>query len=243
MSQSSSIGVVAAGLLIAAGTATGGWFIGDGFYEGRKTTRYVTVKGLSERVVRADMAEWPLQISSASNDLSTAQRQIESDLNGVIVFLTDAGLPAADIIRQRLQVVDQLAERYNNANIRDNRYIITQTILVRSDQVDLVQTLSRRTSELVKNGIVIQDNMGPTFTFTQLSGIKPEMVAEATKDARASAERFAEDSDSEVGSILKASQGYFSINPLIQSNPYASGNEQIDKKVRVVTTIDFSLED
>ncbi|MBB4658697.1 SIMPL domain-containing protein [Parvularcula dongshanensis] len=236
------VSIILAGLLVGVGAALAGFFIGDGFEAGREPVRSVTVRGLAEREVRADLAEWPLQITAADDDLQTARRRVEQDLTALTAFATEAGLPAGEVIRQRLQVVDQAAERYRQGPITGGRYIITQTVLIRSAQVDLVEQLSRRTSELVERGVVVQDQ-GPSFVFTALSEIKPEMIAAATRDARSGAEQFAEDSGSRVGDILSASQGYFSISPLIEANPYASPGEQVEKKVRVVTTIDFRIED
>ena len=157
--------------------------------------------------------------------------------------LTDGGLPLEDVYPQRLEVVDQLAQQYRAGPIQGNRFIITRTLLVRSDDVRKVEELSGNTGAIVKDGVIISDATGPSYSFTKLNEIKPEMIAEATKDARASAERFAADSNSDVGAILKANQGYFQILPLV-ADMYGGGESgQIEKIVRVVTTIDYLLED
>ncbi len=234
--------IIVGSLLVGLGAALAGLFIGQGYEAGRDPVRRVTVRGLSERAVRADLAEWPLQITAAGDDLSATQEEVEADVAAVLAFVTEGGIAAEDVIRQRLQVVDQAAQPYRQGPITGGRYIITQTLLIRSRAVDLVESLSRRTSQLVGRGVVVQDQ-GPQYVFTGLTEIKPPMIAEATRDARAGAERFAADSGAEVGPILTASQGYFSIGPLIEANPYASGAGQIDKKVRVVTTVDFQLVD
>ena len=231
--------LLAAGLL-AGGLALAGYLLGEGIEEGTEPVRQVTVRGLAEREVRADVAEWPINLVASGDDLQAVSRRLEADLAALTAFLTEGGLPADDVIRQRLTVSEN--QSYGNGP-PPPRYTINQTVLVRSARVDLVEAISRRTAGLIAAGVVIQDYQGPQYVFTDLTAIKPEMIAEATRDARAAAEQFAEDSGAEVGAILRASQGYFEITPLIQASQYASPGEQVDKKVRVVTTIDFELDD
>ncbi|MEM8988761.1 MAG: SIMPL domain-containing protein, partial [Pseudomonadota bacterium] len=241
--NASNGGMIIGGFLVAAGLALAGFFVGDGFLEGRKETRYVTVKGLAERQVRADVANWPLRFTAAGNELSEVQAKIEADTAAISEFLTDGGVPAADVRPQRLEVVDQLAQQYRSGPIQGNRFIITQTVLVRSSKVDTVEALSRQTGELVKRGVILSDMAGPRYSFTALNDIKPAMIAEATRNARDSAEQFAADSGSDVGAILRANQGYFQILALV-NDMYGQGEAgQADKVVRVVTTIDYLLED
>jgi hypothetical protein len=235
------IAIVLAGLLVGLGLAAAGYLVGEGFAEAREPVRRVTVRGLSEREVRADMAEWPLQLTAASDDLQAAARMIDEDVKTLTAFAGEAGVPAADVVRGRVQVTDQSADPYRQGGYTGPRYVVSQSVLIRSGEVAGVEALSRRTSDLIARGVVVQDNQGPSFVYTRLAEVKPEMIAEATRDARAAAEQFAEDSGAEVGAILNATQGYFSISPLIETNPYASPGEQVDKKVRVVTTVDFEL--
>lgn len=238
-----SASIILGSILIAIGTASAGYFIGDGFYEGRKTERRVTVRGLAERETRANIANWKLRFTAASNNLSEAQAKIESDYLKLKNFLIGAGLTNDEINLGQLEVIDQKAQQYRSNVIDNNRFIITQNVSVRSNQVDLVEQLSRQTGDLVKQGLILQDNQGPSFVFTNLNDVKPDMIAAATKDAREAAEKFAEDSGARVGNILRASQGYFSIEPLVPTDDYRGAAGQIGKKVRVVTTIDYALED
>ena len=231
--------LLAAGLL-AGGLALAGHLVGEGIQEGTEPVRQVTVRGLAEREVRADVAEWPINLVASGDDLQAVSRRLEADLAALTAFLTEGGLPPGDVIRQRLTVSEN--QPYGQGP-PPPRYTINQTVLVRSREVSVVEAISRRTAGLIAAGVVIQDYQGPQYVFTDLTAIKPEMIAEATRDARAAAERFAGDSGAEVGAILRASQGYFEITPLIQASQYASPGEQVDKKVRVVTTIDFELDD
>lgn len=236
-------GGIIGSIVIALGIASAGYFVGDGFYEGRKSERRVTVRGLAERETRADIANWKLRFTAASNDLTAVQARIESDFLKLKNFLVGAGLSDDEILPGQLEVIDQKAQQYRSNPIDNNRFIITQNVQVRSRQVDLIQQLSRQTGDLVKQGLILQDNQGPSFVFTQLNEVKPDMIAAATKNAREAAEKFAEDSGAQVGNILRASQGYFSIEPLVPTDDYRGAAGQIGKKVRVVTTIDYALED
>ena len=236
----SSLPTLLAAALVAGGIGLAGYLVGEGIEEGTAPVRQVTVRGLAEREVRADVAEWPISLVASGDDLQAANQRMERDVQALTRFLTEGGLLSDDVIRQRLTVSENT--HYGNGP-RPPRYTINQTVVVRSRRVELVEAISRRTADLIAAGVVVQDYAGPSFVFTDLGSIKPEMIAEATRDARAAAEQFAEDSGAEVGGILRASQGYFTISPLVQANQYASGGEQVDKKVRVVTTIDFELDD
>ena len=235
-------GTIVAGALVALGLAAAGYLVGEGVREGTGPVRKVTVRGLSEREVRADIAEWTIQLQAANDELGVALTSIEDDLAAVTRFATEGGLPEGEVMRGRLSVTQQPRDPYANGP-PPPRYLLTQSVTLRSSEVALVEALSRRTADLVARGVLLQDYQGPQFVFTGLTAIKPEMIAEATRDARAAAEQFAEDSGAGVGDILAASQGYFDVSPLLQTNPYASPGEQVDKKVRVVTTVDFELTD
>jgi hypothetical protein len=238
----SSPAVIAAALCIAIGFTIGGYFVGEGFREGRKTDRYVTVKGLSERFVKADVAIWMLRFTATGDDLGQAQEKIDRDLDAITSFLTDAGLKAEEIRPLRLEVTDRLAQAYRGDQSRAGRFTISQTIRVRTDSVDLVAALSRRTGELVKRGVILSDMGGPSYLYTKLNEIKPSMIAEATRNARRSAEQFAADSNSRIADIRRANQGVFQILARDGGRTISEAN-QLDKKVRVVSTIVYLLAD
>lgn len=227
---------------VALGLLGGGYFIGAGFEEGRRDQRFVTVKGLAERVVSADLALWPLRFTATGNDLGAVQSEIDQDVEAIRQFLTESGLPEDAIEPQRVEVIDLLAQPYRPEGADASRFIIAQTILVRTDRVDLVAALNQQTGELVRRGIVLQDTGGPTYLFTQLNDIKTEMIAEATQNARATAEQFAEDADSVIASIRRANQGVFQILPRDEA-PGLMEASQVQKKVRIVSTIGYLLAD
>jgi hypothetical protein len=227
--------------LIALGMVGAGWLIGHGFQQGRQAEHYVTVKGLAETFVQADLAIWPLRYTATGDDLNQVQAQIDADGAEITSFLIRQGLAAEEIQPQRVEVTDLLAQAYRPEGAAESRFIVAQTILVRTEQVDLVAALNRATGELVSRGVVLLDTGGPTYVFTDLNAIKPQMLAEASANARAAAEQFAADVDSALAGIRRASQGIFEILPR-DAAPGISEAGQIDKKVRVVSTIEYLLE-
>lgn len=232
--------------IIAAGIAVGGIFVGTGLSEFRTEDRYVTVKGVAEREARADLAIWPLHVSAASNDLAQANANLQRSVAEVRRFLARHGIDTTAVSTQAFAVTDHAANPYGGGQPRESRYVIRQTVVVRSTAPEVVQAASQRVAELVTAGVVLSSGeeygaRGPTFVFSGLNELKPTMIAEATARAREGAEQFARDSRSTLGKIRTANQGVFAI--LARDNvagvPEAS---QIVKTVRVVATVEYFLE-
>lgn len=238
-------GVGGAGLLLAIGVALAGWFIGDGFVAGRRADNIVTVKGLAEREVKADLALWPLRFVATNDNLAVAQGKIAADTAVVTRFVTEAGIDPASVQTEPLEVTDRLAERYRSGPV-ESRFIVAQTVMVRSTDVDRIDALARRLGDLVAAGVVLttegQPYPGPLYLFTGLNDIKPSMIGEATVNARDGAEKFAADSGSQIAGIRRAAQGVFQILPR-DNAPGVIEERQILKTVRVVSTIEYLLED
>lgn len=196
--------------------------------------REVTVKGLAEREVPADLVTWPITYSVAGDDLTTLYDQVNANNDKIIKFLTSNGIDRKDISVNPPDTYNALSNQYRSGNFNYN-YSINCTVTVTTKMVDKVRELLNRQSELLKQGIAFS-NSYINYQFTGLNTIKPEMIGEATKAAREAAAQFAADSDSRVGKIKHASQGQFSIEDSDSSTPYI-------KKVRVVTTIVYYLKD
>jgi len=231
-------------VLVALGLSLGGWFIGEGFARGRASDRFVEVKGLAEREVTADLALWPLRYVSTGNDLTATQVQITRNTRQVFAFLSRNGIDTTAVQLQALEVSDAFANRFPGERAGP-RYVIQQTVMVRSGKPEVVMAASQRVSELVGAGVVLSSSGeygigGPTFIFTRLNQLKPSMVKEATANARAAAEQFAADSRSDLGSIRQASQGIFVIMPRDQA-PGVNEGAQLQKIVRVVSTVQYFL--
>ncbi|UCG75396.1 MAG: SIMPL domain-containing protein [Gemmatimonadota bacterium] len=232
--------------LIAIGIAAAGWQVGHGFSQGRAVDRFVTVKGVSERGVEADLALWPLQFVSADNDLSRAQRRLDESIRVTLAFLAEQGLDTTETRLQGLRVTDVLANPYQQQRTV-NRFVVQQTLVLRSTEPRRALAASERIGKLVDAGVVLSSGSeygigGPTFLFTGLNDIKPEMIAEATARGREAAEQFAADSRSRIAGIRRANQGVFVILPRDQA-PGLTEQGQLEKTVRVVSTIEYFLED
>ncbi len=227
--------VLASAGLLTIGLVAGGYLLGDGLLRAREADRSVTVRGLAERNVTADLATWTIAYSSKSANLAEAQAEIDRDTDAIRGFFTGLGFKA-DALQPTGANVSQYSE-YGKTT-----YTIRQRLSLRTTDIEKAQAAVARQFDLIKRGVVLEDGSGMSYTFTKLNDIKPEMVAEATGDARKSAQQFAEDSGTDVGSIKSATQGYFSV----QSRDGDGGGYGVSdtpyKKVRVVTTVNFYLE-
>jgi len=230
-------------LVLAAGLALGGLAVGLGFARGRSAERFVTVKGVSEREVRADLAIWPLRLVAASNDLAQASATLRDAERAVRAFLAEQGIDSSQVTAQDFSASDAFANQYGG-NVT-TRYALRQTLVVRSTDPERVLRASGLVAELVQAGVVLSSgqeygNQGPTFLFTGLNDVKGPMIAEATARAREAAEQFANDAGAAIGGIRRANQGVFEILPRDQA-PGISQESQLVKTVRVVSTVDYLL--
>ena len=245
MLQRSRLRPVAAAVLLAIGIAFAGWQIGHGFVRGREQTPVVSVKGVAEHEVTADLALWPLRFVATGDELGQVQRQVSADEKRVRAFLNAAGLPEQAIEVQGLEVTDLLAQAYRSTGPVESRFIVAETLLVRTTDIQKVVEASQQLGDLVAAGVVLGGQnggpiQGPTYLYTRLNDIKPAMLQEATKNARLAAEQFAADAGSRITGILRASQGVFQILPR-DAVDGASEQAQAAKIVRVVSTIDYGL--
>lgn len=249
--QTAVRGAAALGFWLALGLIIGGWVLGSEIKATRLSDRYVTVKGLVERTVKSDLAIWPITYKEAGDDLPSVYARTEADKKIILDFLDQQGIKPPEIELGLVRVVDTQANEYGGVNRAPHRYIVEQPITVRTSRVDQVAAAAQKTIQLVQKGIVLNSNPGQglTYKFTALNSIKPDMITEATRNARAAAERFALDSGSKVGSIRQANQGVFSILPADQGGDSGEGVEgsfasdsSIMKTVRVVTSVQYYLD-
>ena len=230
-------------IIIAIGLASAGWLAGQGLVESRLGHRTVVVKGFSERLVKADIGFLPVRFNALGGELESARASLELSEQAVLGYLKSKGFSANDWEVQNIKVEDRLTAYNSSGAPRANRFVLTEDIVVRSSDVDKLVAASRNISDLLRQGVVLtsdQYNSGPSFIFTKLNDLKPEMLTQATQRARKAAEQFARESGAKVGAIFSANQGLFTIGPAIQI-PNERGDKQVDKKVRVVTTITYFL--
>lgn len=227
------------GIFIFLGLAAVGYLMSQAIIQYKQMDRSVTVKGLSEKELMADVVIWPIGYSIADNDLATLYETIETNNQLIGDFLTSKSIPNSAISFAPPSITDKSAQDYGNANNSTFRFVGSQTVTVYSEQIELVRQAMTQLSELGKQGIVIKGNNYENRTeylFTGLNEIKPEMIEQATQNAREVALKFAADSSSRLGKIKQARQGQFSISDRDQNNPHI-------KKVRVVSTIEYYLAD
>jgi hypothetical protein len=242
----------ALGILLAIGLIVGGLLLGTRIRDFKRADRYVEVKGLVERAVKSDSATWPISFSEAGDSLPTVFAASEKDKAAVIAFLQAQGFAQQDITLGSISVTDRSTQQFNS-NEHGPRFIVQQTITLQSNDVDKVAAANAKTADLIRAGVVIQSGQngggggGVLYKFNGLNALKPDMITEATRNARASADRFAADSGSQVGAIRSANQGVFSISAANAGGTGEDGgfDQQADssimKKVRVVSTIDYYL--
>ena len=228
-------------LMIATAFIVMGNFIKDGLIQIKSADRFVTVKGLSERDVKADLALWPIQFKVADDDLSKAQAELTLETNLITSFLITHGIKESEVTISQVVINDAHAQQYRQNNV-GTRFTIDKTILVRTNDVDAVEKASQAVGDLIAKGVLIGYNALPQYSYTKLNDVKPEMIAAATQNARHAAQQFANDSGATVGAIRSATQGYFSINArdVVSGVPSTAA---LYKKVRVVSTVEYYLND
>lgn len=223
-----SIGLVVAALLFS-----------QALLDFKRQDRYVTVKGLAEREVAANLAIWPITFSVNGDELGQLQNQLEQASRSVSAFLQEHGFAAAELTRSPPKITDFYSQTYGSQR-PPQRFQALRTITVQTANVAAVRNAQEAASDLLGAGIVLAQDYeygsGAQFLFTGLNDIKPEMIAEATASAREAARQFASDSDSTVDGIRNANQGLFTINERDSNSPDI-------KIVRVVSTLQFYLAD
>lgn len=230
---------VIAAALVALGLLGAGWFAAQGMARLRTQDRFVTVKGSAEKIVDADLVVWPLAHTVVGNDLAGVQRRLDANTATIRGFFARAGFRAAEIVVSPPRLEDRWSYAYGE-NRPPERYRYSTTVTLRTNRVAEALAALRRTGELVSRGVVLgsegDPGGGPEFDYTRLNDIKPALIAEATANARKSAEQFAKDSGARLGGIRSANQGVVSIGDRDRGSPHV-------KNVRVVTTVEYFLRD
>ena len=225
---------VIAGALIALGLCLGGMFVYLGINNFAAKDRAVSVKGLSTREVEADYAVWPLSFGWNGNDLPALYSQLEKVSERVKKHLLSLGFEESDI-RQGSISVSNNWENYYGDRRPEYRYTLSTSLIVSTDKVQLVVASQGKEADLLKEGIIVTSNKWDLdYQYNGLPELKPAMIEDATRNARAVAQKFADDAQCSLGSIRRASQGQFSIEP-DEYQPWV-------KHVRVVTTVDYFLD-
>jgi len=231
--------IIYASLILGICLVTAGFFISQTLLKAKQLERYVTVRGLSEREVKADVAIWPIQITVVSNDLRELENDITRQTSTVKAFFTEQGFSEDEITIGSPSIQDSRADLYNSGSGNQYRYIAKTDFTIRTSDIEKLHNTLGQISTIIGEGIILGSKnywQQVEYIYTKLNEIKPDMIEEATKNAREAAEKFARDSESKVGKIKSANQGLFSI----QNRDINTGHI---KKVRVVNSVVFYLED
>ncbi len=230
-----STAVIVAALLLAVGVSVGGSFVGDGIANWNSGRRLIAVKGLSEREVPASVATWSIGYRTTGNDLNTINRKLSESTKTVFAFLKTAGFEEKDIAVQPPALRDASMEpREKDVPPPPERYRAEQSVLLRTAKVDLIKPALASASTLMVNGVLLSGGCLPNYVYNQLNEIKPTMIEEATKNARVAAEQFARDSQTNLGKLRSASQGWFQVEDRDAATPER-------KLVRVVVDVNYEL--
>ena len=228
-----------AALVLALGIIVGGYLLGDGLRRARMADRAVTVRGLAERNVTADLATWNVSFTAQGTDLAEVQNEIERDSRTITNFFRTAGFPANAVTDGGGSI-----SSFYDSDRGGTVYTINRSLMFRSNDVMRAQRAYARQFNLIRGGVQLQEGSGMLYSFTRLNDVKPDMITASIQDARRGAERFARDSGTDVGGIRAATQGYFSIGARDgdEDTGGGGGRDSPFQKVRVVTTIEFYLD-
>ncbi|MFN7398387.1 MAG: SIMPL domain-containing protein [Sandaracinobacter sp.] len=228
---------VISGALIGAGLALAGLFVASGLKDIRRGDAVVTVRGVAERDVEADLATWVIATQATGSDLAIVQGKADADAEAVRSFLAAKGFTPAEI-----QARGSSVSQYFDPGVGRLNIVIRQRLLARTTDIRRMEKAFANQAEMIRKGVALESDGvgGVTYSFTRLNDVKPEMIAQATKSARQAADQFARDSDTGVGGIRQATQGLFSITG--RDGETGIGTDTPYQKVRVVTTIDFALD-
>lgn len=225
---------IAEAAILAIGMAVMGWCVKSGIDNFANKDRKVTVKGLAEREVKADKVTWSITTNEMGDDLPTLYESVNLKTGKIKAFLKQCGIDDNEVTVNPPSVNDLESNTWSE-NRRNFRYIINTTLTVCTQKVDLVNKAIFKQAELLKQGVAVEGSY-PDYEYVSFQQMKPEMMEEAIKNAQKTAEQFADASDSELGKIQSAGQGQFEIEDRDQNTPYI-------KKLRVVTTVTYALDD
>lgn len=233
--SSSRISLVVSAALVALGLAAAGYFVGQGISERGAGRRIISVKGLSEREVPASVATWTIGYSSTGNELGEINRKLAESTKAVVAFLKEAGFAETDMAVQPPSLHDTSMDvREKDSPPPPERYRADQAVLLRTSKVDAIKPALASASNLMVSGVLLSGKSEPNYIFNQVNEIKPAMIQEATKNARIAAEQFSRDSQTTLGKLRNATQGWFQVE-----NRDAATPER--KIVRVVVDVEYEI--
>jgi hypothetical protein len=231
----SRISLIVSALLVATGLTAAGYFVGNGISERGSARRVISVKGLSEREVAASVATWTIGYAASGNELGEINKKLADSTKAVVEFLKQAGFAESDMAIQPPSVQDtSMEDREKDVPPPPERYKAFQAVLLRTAKVDAIKPALASASNLMLSGVLLSGKSEPSYIYNQLNDIKPGMIQEATKNARIAADQFSRDSETTLGKLRNATQGWFQVE-----NRDAATPER--KVVRVVVDVEYEI--
>jgi hypothetical protein len=236
-----SIDRIAAALLVAAGLSAAGWTVSQGLERFRMSERTITVKGLAEREVDSDFAVWTLTFRRAGNVFGDVQKALAADREQVAAFLRKAGIEDAEVEVRPLQVTDVYSREYSQSN-QPMRYTGNGQVLVKSARVAEIGKAALAIDPLIQSGLMIEGGSGPRYQLRGFNEVKAPLLAEATRNAREQASKFAAEAGATLGRLKSANQGVIRISGDGDGGDgdFDDGSARI-KRLRVVSTFQYEL--
>lgn len=239
MSESSRASTLLPAIVISIGMAAAGYFIGQTMFNSKVGINTAEVKGLAERRVQSDRAYWQIQYTVSGQDkdaIAALYERSKADQSKIVGLLLESGFDEAEVTPGVVNY-NRHEFRDDDQNLVDETYLLTGSVEVETDKVRLVSDARSKLNELIALGVDIRNN-APSYYFTSLNDIKPDMLKDATTNARLAANEFAANAGVAVGGIRDARQGGFIIRDVGESY---TDTTKIEKDIRVVTTITFYL--
>jgi hypothetical protein len=219
---------------------TSGYLLGDGLRRAKSAERSISVRGVSERDVTADLATWTISFSQEGPELDSVNARVEQQSAAVRRFFASAGFRPSDVSDSGVSF-NRTHVDHEDGKPTETRVTVSRSVQLRTNDVMKARAAHERLPALLREGVEL-DGSNLTYNFTRLNQLKPTMIAEATKRARESAEQFARDSGAHVGPIRTASQGYFSVGPRDGADgDDSSAGDSPFQNVRVVTSVDYDV--
>ncbi|OJW50228.1 MAG: hypothetical protein BGO67_02560 [Alphaproteobacteria bacterium 41-28] len=231
------------GLCIALGPAIAGFFVYQGIMGFKMADRYVTAKGLAERIEKSDRGTWEITVKVTGNDLHHLYTKLAEDVTQIIHLLRNEGFEPNEISLSSYPLVeDLLSRRSGNDPMPPERYQVERKVSVESHKVDILSSLSNKVEILVSQGITIS-SVNARYYLDRFNALRPGLIEEATKNAQQVAQSFAKTTGTKIGGIRKANQGIIRLTSpdALPNDEYDSGTDSLMKKMRVVTTLEFFL--
>ena len=238
--------IIILGVCIAAATIVSSMILSQGFLKVMKFTReQISVTGSAQKNIISDYVVWTASFSKRDADLATAYKKLKEDLEKVGKYLVSKGVNEKEIIIDQIamKTVYKKNEKGNDTNdVQD--YILTQSIKVKSGEVDMITQLSRTSTELLGQGMEFSSG-APEYSYTKLDELKIEMLAKATQNAKQRAENMTRATGNKIGFMRSAKMGVFQITPINSTEVSDWGvndTTSLEKKITAVVTVSFAIE-